>query len=149
MFLAPYTLLRAPFKFPTTLDTFYASVPTPSLLIYSPQFPPSSFFQAFTPSIGGRRRWEEDVEESGFSFARSRLTPTPKWERRTESIASVSALRGDSLVSPSQCLSLPSPSVQTPCEASLLVETHCGRTRARTVISNLCFQRLEGLCWNR
>lgn len=110
VFLAPYTLLQAPFKFPT-LDIFYALVPTPSLFIYSLRFPLPSFFPAFTPSpIGGRRTWEKDVEESGFSFARSRLTSTPKGERRTETIASVSALRSDSLVSPSQCLSLPSAS---------------------------------------
>lgn len=81
-----------PLQFPTS-TFFYASVLIPSIFIYSPLVSfPFIFFRHFPLSpAGDRRKWEEDVEERGFSFARTRLTPTPKGERRTETIVSVGA----------------------------------------------------------
>lgn len=71
-------------------NIFYDLVLILFLLISSPLVSFLSVFQALPPSpIGGRRK-QEDVEGSGFSFARSRLTPTPRGER-TETIVSVGA----------------------------------------------------------
>jgi len=81
---APSSLHSAPYalQFPTsTLFMLRSSFPlfSPTL----PLFPSLSFFQVFPHSpIGGRRKREEDVEESSFSFARSRLTHTPKEEQK-------------------------------------------------------------------
>lgn len=52
-----------------------------SFHLLCPGFLPSSFFQPFRPSpTGSRRKWKEDVEENGFSFAGIRWAPTPQEE---------------------------------------------------------------------
>lgn len=131
-------------------NVFQAWVLIPSLFTCSALVSFPSIFQPFPPSpTGGRRKWKEDVEESGLALLGAGENPPL---RRKE----------DRNHCHCRCLGLWQPSYplaisvlaswklsKTPHVASVLAETRCVKAVVRTVTFNFGFQCLEGFWWNR
>lgn len=143
MLSAPYTLYHVLFS---SLFQHFLGLSAHSLSfhLFCPSFLPFFFLQSFPPSpIGGRRKWKEDVEESGFSFDQIRWASIPK--EKGQKPLSLEVLSYPPAISVLASWKMS----KTPHAASVLAETHCVKAMVRTVISYFGFQCLEGLWWHR